>query len=164
MANYYTQASFIIPLTEEQTVFAVKVIECFLDEKIDLTKRHKTKASKAYDNAVFCLARKLAKSVDEYDPDNQCIGFSYQAKPKGLWISHDENINTDNAGVFTQCLLKHFDIDAYVAIEAAHTCDRARLDGFGGHALFITKKHIRWVSTFEWIERQARRSGLKRAE
>lgn len=163
MANYYTQASFIIPLTAEQTVFAVKVLECFLDEKIDLTKRHKTKVARAYDIAVFRLARKLAKSVDEYEVHNQYIGFSFQAQPNGLWISHDESINTDNAAIFTQCLLKHFDIDGYVAIEAAHTCDKARLDGFGGHALFITKKHIRWVSTYEWIESQARRSGLKRA-
>ncbi|MCU7556089.1 hypothetical protein OCL06_15970 [Alteromonas sp. ASW11-19] len=163
MANYYTDASFIVPLTPEQTEFALKVLQCATDDSIDFTKKHKTAAAKQYEPAVFRLAKKLAKAVMDESLEEVCLDFRCEQEPKGLWISHDETINTYHAATFTHLIMKHFDIDGYIDIQAAHTCNKRRLDAFGGHAAFITKKEVKWTSTHQWVYQQAKRSGLSPA-
>lgn len=161
MATYNTLASFIIPLSPVQLDFAVSVLSCVEDEKLDLTKKHKTKAAKAYNSSVYRLAKRFAKKMEGYDPEFAYSGFSWERGSGGLWISHDESIHTDNAAMFTHLLLKHFDIEGYVAIEASHDCDRPRLDAFGGHAFFVTKNALRMTTTCKWVYQQAKRSGLQ---
>lgn len=165
MSNCYTHASFIIPLTSEQKDFAVRVIECFEDDAIDLRKNHKTKEAKAYDNDVYRMAKKLAKNIDDYEPDWALKGFDYDTdESEGLKISHDEHINTDNAAYFAHLILKHFNSDKYVCIDAAHICDKAIVDHFGGTALFVTKKGVNWMSTSNWLERQVQLFDKKQAK
>ena len=157
MANFYTKASFVLPLTSEQADFALEVLNCITDAELDFTKKHKNKAGKAYDNDVYRLAKKFAKTCDDFIQGEFYLGFEYEKfdnDPKGIWISSDESIDTGEAAEFCHLILKHFDSDDYVSIEAAHTCSKLRLDAFGGHAAFVTKKGIKYFSTFEWIGRQ----------
>ena len=161
MANYYTEASFILPLTSEQQEFAFNVLDCIQDKKIDLLKKHKNAKAKSYDRSIYSLAKKFAKVNDEYEQGDDTLGFDVEPNEDGIWISHDESINTENAAFFCHLILKHFDSNDYVAIQASNTCSKPRLDAFGGHAAFVTKKGIRWISTFEWIQKQI--NNFKRA-
>lgn len=154
MANYYTEASFIIPLTEEQVKFAFDVADCIQDERIDFNAKRKNTAAKSVKTDVYEIAKKAILSFEDYEPGCASLEFNMEPQPEGLWIYHDESINTNNAANFTHLLLKHFDLDVCVGIEASETCSKARLDSFGGHAAFVTKKGIKWMSTSEWIHKQ----------
>jgi len=43
----------------------------------------------------------------------------------------------------------------YVQFSTAQTCDKARIDGFGGSALHITAKAIEHIDTDSWLRRKA---------
>lgn len=157
MANYYTEASFILPLTSEQLTFAFNVLECVQDDEIDLRKKHKTTKARSYDSSVYSVAKKFAKSNNDYEADYFSLGFDFSSIEEGLWISYEENINTERAALFCHLILKHFDSNNHVAISASHTCSKPRLDAFGGHAAFVTKKGVKWMSTDCWLNSQINR-------
>ena len=163
MANYYTRASFLLPLKEPQITFALSVIDCALDENLDFTKRHKTKAAKAYNPSVFSIAKKMARNQSDYDQGGFYLDFSFSVESNGILIFHDESIDTCKAALFCHVILKHFDSNEAVLLNAAHTCSSARPDGFGGEAAFITKNNIRWMSTDYWLTRKlsAHQASLK---
>jgi hypothetical protein len=157
MANYYTEAAFEINLELEQKIFALQVLECAEDEKVDFTKSHKTAHEAAYPKDVYRLAKKFVKSLDDYEPGSVYLPFEYADTGDSIHIAHDESINTEAAATFCYLILKHFDSDGYVCIEAAHTCSKPRPDGFGGHAAFVTKKGVKWMSTGYWIHKNITR-------
>jgi hypothetical protein len=154
MANYYTEASFIIPLNQEQTEFALNVLECVEDERIDFNKAHKNLAAKRFKADVYKNAKKLALYLGDYEPGMGYVGFKAEPEENGLWVSHYETICTQTASYFVHLLLKHFNLDICISIEASHTCSKARLDAFGGHAVFVTKKSIKGSSTSQWLQKQ----------
>lgn len=45
--------------------------------------------------------------------------------------------------------------DEFVQFATAHTCDKARIDGFGGSALHITAARIEHIDTCAWLQRLA---------
>ena len=153
MANYYTKAALELTLPLEQKIFALQVLECAEDENVDFTKSRKTAHEAAYPNDVYRLAKRFVKSLDDYEPGNVYLPFEYVDTGDSIHIAHDENINTEAAATFCYLILKYFDSDDYVCIEAAHTCSSPRADGFGGHAAFITKKGGKWMSTGHWMHR-----------
>lgn len=153
MANYYTQAAFELTLTLEQKTFALQVLECAQDELVDFSKPQKNRHGRAYPNDVYRVAKKFVKCLDEYETGNVNLPFIYTDTGNSIYFSHDENINTLAAATFCHLILKHFNSDDYVCIEAAHTCSSNRTDGFGGHAAFITKKGVKWMSTGHWMHK-----------
>lgn len=153
MANYYTEACFILPLSKTQKTFALSVIECATDQAIDFTDKSKVEQAKQYDTDVFTLAKQLVTAFD-YTPGEVCLEFVAHKDEDGIQISHDEHINTEAAAMFCHLMLKHFNLNEHVVIEAAHTCSATRVNGYGGHAAFITKVGIKWFSTHEWISQQ----------
>lgn len=157
MANYYTKAALEFTLPLEQKTFALQVLECVEDEKVDFTKSRKTMHESAYPNDVYRIAKKFIKSLDDYEPGNVYLPFDYMDAGDCIHIAHDENINTESAATFCHLILKHFNSDSYVCIEAAHTCSKPRADGFGGHAAFITKKGVKWMSTGYWMHKNIAR-------
>lgn len=44
--------------------------------------------------------------------------------------------------------------DGFVQFATAHTCDKARIEGFGGSALHITATRIEHIDTCAWLQRQ----------
>lgn len=155
MSNNYSQSSFLLPLDkQEQISFAKAVIECVEDEDIDFNEETKTEAEKAYDNAVFEIAKEIALSDSNYAPGGVSLGFVASFEEEGVHIYHDENIDIENAALFSHLILKHFNSENYATLAAAFTCDRPRLNEFGGAAAFITAKGINWMSTFSWVQSQ----------
>ena len=65
----------------------------------------------------------------------------------------------DEAGFGVDCLaflqekLLKLNADAYphIAIQGATTCSKMRPDEFGGFAYFITRDHVRYMSTWGWL-------------
>jgi hypothetical protein len=154
MANYYTHTSFIIPLNQEQTNFAFDVLDCAQNEEIDFNSNRKNVAAKSFKTDVYKVAKKLALFLTDYELGCVSLDFTVSSDADGIWISHDETINTEVAAYFTQILLKHFDLDIGVGIEASHTCNKSHLDAFGGHAAFVTKKSVKWTDTRQWLQKQ----------
>lgn len=150
MADYYTEASFKVPLNPEQIKFAFDVLDCAQDERIDFKDKHKNTAAKSFFTEVYKTAKKLALSFD----DAVYIDFNIERQDDGIWISHETSIDTEIASYFVYLILKHFNLDICVAIEASHTCSKPRLDAFGGHAAFVTKNGVKWMSTRQWINKQ----------
>jgi hypothetical protein len=158
VANYYTQGSFVFKLNTVEKAFALSVLDCVKDEEINLKKTHKTVAAKTYDNAVYRIAKKLAVVCEDYDEYKEfCLNFDAENDENGLWISDDNSLNGHNAAYFIYFILKHFNKDDSVVFELAYTCDKLRLDSFGGEAWFITKKQVRYMGTNQWAYKQQKR-------
>ena len=43
--------------------------------------------------------------------------------------------------------LKKFAPNAFVSVEFAHTCDKAKVDSFGGSMVVVTSQGSSWMST-----------------
>lgn len=157
MANYYTHGSFIIPLTSEQVEFGLSLIECVCDKKLDLLNNYKRKAASKYEESVYKLAKKLARRLYLYGCEEFQFSFDVEETNEGLCLYSFESFNTEQAATFTHLLLKHFDLNHIVAIEAAHSCSRPRSDGFGGHAAVVSKLGVKWMSTYDWVKKQKKR-------
>ncbi len=152
MANYYTQASFVFSLTTKQALFAIQVAEC-LEDIIFQQEKHKTHSS-IFEFDVLEVAKLFASKSDNYEASNYELEFDIEIDSEGVWISHDEVINTDNASIFIQIILNYFRIDTYVFFGACTFCSKKHLDGFSGIAYFITKDEIKWQSTDSWGNQQ----------
>lgn len=151
MASYFTKAAIEFKLALEQKIFALQVLECAEDEKVDFTKSRKTRHESAYPNDVYRIAKKFVKSLHDYNPGDVYLPFEYRDTGDSIHIAHDETMNTQAVATFCHLILKHFDSDEYVRLEAAYTCSSPRPDGFGGEAAFITKKGVKWMSTGYWM-------------
>jgi len=62
-----------------------------------------------------------------------------------------------------QAFLKRFRRREGYGIESAMTCSKPRVDGFGGAAVWITARGCTWLSTHDWLERQAARHEQREA-
>ena len=168
MANHYIQASFMIKCTREQADIAtgaLSEVSTYDDEMSDWAKSVIKRAA----DDTFTLKETILRECFFNHPDqSDDIGahdhsselfwdFDAVVEDDGIWVSADESINTDHAAIFTSAVLKAFEIDDLVVIEAAHTCSKPQLDAFGGHAVVVSKDHIEWDSTQQFIaaERQA---------
>lgn len=165
MATYYTQASFIVPCTKEQATIAIEAFQSLTDEAwlADAdnilrivhcaTTPGQPLHTLMYHYLAACFGKDEWGTPDTWDrPD-----WDVDVDTRGLWISHNETINTERAAYFTQAILKTFNLDAFVPLYASHGCDKPHLDGFGGHACIITKERISWRDDqrFEVAERRA---------
>jgi len=77
-----------------------------------------------------------------------------------LWI-HDDTGGSE-IEVLTELLqdfLTKFRADQHITFSWAHTCSKPRFNSFGGGAVFITSKEIRWMSTGDWMAEQRREHG-----
>jgi hypothetical protein len=160
MADYYTQASFVIPCSKEQAVIALEAINQVSGELGEIAAECLSKEEENDFSVTEKLIRFFYFNHPDYDKNIQEIQgdalswiFSAQLCPdeSGVWVQSDESINTEQAAIFTQGILSVFDLDHMVEIQAAHTCNRPRLDGFGGHAFVVTKDSMEAFSTDEFV-------------
>ena len=75
-------------------------------------------------------------------------------KPK-VWFSAEESGNVEQIASFVQEYLAKFHPDKHWAMEWANTCDRCRVDAFGGGAVFVTAKKVTFMNTGTWCHKQA---------
>ncbi len=165
MADYYTQASFIIDCSSEQAQIALDALDHINDQFTDYADAAVWKA----DNEELCAEEKIIRHCFYSHPDQEadnsvrelCWDFQVEATDGGLWVHSDGSINTEHAAVFTQAVLMAFNLPELVEIEAAHTCSKDRTDAFGGHACVVSKDFVRWGGLDDFIraERNAHKDG-----
>ncbi len=82
--------------------------------------------------------------------------LSIEEEIDGFFIAPDDDINTEHAALFTQAVLKAFDLDVQIPILASHTCSRHEVGAYGGHACVITKDKIAWAGLLDFVEAEKR--------
>lgn len=97
-----------------------------------------------------------AKSVVLYKPAQSIgtvslqIGTAYQldifrktvlavAEPDGVWICHDESMNTDHAEMLVKALVEELDLPGIFVCSWAYVCSKPRIDEFGGGAFAVQR-------------------------
>lgn len=165
MTNYYTEASFIIPCNTCQVTIAFKALSAITDGN---TVDFDTLMSRKPDNGLL-REEVIIRHCLNHHPDRlpesghypDFWDFDAFQTDDGIWIRANESINTEHAAIFTEAVLAAFNLPHLVVIEAAHTCDKARLDAFGGHACTVTKNGIIWHDYNDSLEatRQAHLNG-----
>src|SRR5690554_6152355 len=155
MADYYTNASFIIPCTEVQAEEALEALKHIRGELSQFAKevieKPSDQLSTAKEKIILSCFQEHPDQDPEYDLEDLEWNFNAEKGGTGIWIYENESINTEHAAIFTQAVLNAFDLPHLVGIEAAHTCSKPRLDGFGGHACVVTKDDIRWSDFQEFL-------------
>lgn len=156
MANYYTEASFIIPCSQEQAAIAIDALEHINGEFTEVAEAAIFKTDGMELTPEEKLIRHCFFNHPEQDKDNSNKEldwyFNIQWCNEGLWVYTVESINTEHAAIFTQAVLFSFNLPSIVQIQAAHTCSKQRTDAFGGHACIVTKDHIRWHVLYDFLE------------
>jgi hypothetical protein len=82
---------------------------------------------------------------------------------EGFWIKDNgEAGDLEQVAALVQEFLKKFRPDGSFSMEWAHLCDKHRTDGFGGGAVFITSKTMKWLNTNHWLSDRAKNFGKKK--
>lgn len=170
MANYYTEASFIVPLTHAQATAALEALSIF-HEDIDLNGDHKYLTGDGSNKGLSIsqeIARRAFQAHPEQTPDFQFTeifwGFFAEIYPEnGLAVCHDECIDAEHACVFIQAVFQVFDLDTVVTFEEAYTCSKARIDAYGGGAWAVGKDFIRSENNDDFVlaEKDAAEKGTQ---
>jgi hypothetical protein len=138
VADYYTNFSFIMPLTNQAAQ------EYALDLYADALRVSRGDEPD----------EKLPASIQEAVEDWQ---FEATAEPgegkMELWL-HSDSGGIDAVCAFIQHLLQKFDPKGRVGFEWSHDCSKPRTDAYGGGAAFITAKKIKTMNTCDWLRRQ----------
>lgn len=135
MANYFTNFSFIVPLTnaEQQT----QALELF----------RQMSAIQQGEEAPEDFPANLKEFADD------CV-FEVEAgtEPNSLWI-HSDCGGVDSVCEFVHYIIKQFKLEP-VAFEWSFDCTKPRTDAYGGGAAYITSTEIKSITTFDWIREQ----------
>ncbi|MDI5832579.1 hypothetical protein OCF84_21335 (plasmid) [Shewanella xiamenensis] len=165
MANFYTEASFIIPCNSAQAAIAINSLVHITDQFSDFAELAVFKADSEKLSPEELIIRHCFFNHPEQEKDNSLkeLPWAFDVKPSedGLWVHANESMNTEHAAVFTQALLNAFNLPSLVVIEAAHTCSKASTFAFGGHACVVSKDFIRWHGLTDFVnaEMDAHRDG-----
>ncbi len=152
MADHYTKSSVFLAACPSEKTFLLELIQCLQDPESGLLKARKPKKAMKYDPLVYKAAKAFVKNdQDYYDPDDYSIGFEIEDMDDGVALFDMCDFNSDNAAMICHLVLKRFDRADYVLINAAEVCSKPRVDEFGGHAAFVTKKGVKWMCTSKWL-------------
>jgi hypothetical protein len=130
MANYYTNFSLVLKLSEKQKRYA-----------LDLANKGSNYSTD--DQVPDGFPVSLVDALDEWF-------FEIEDEKEGLWI-HSENGGIDAACLFIQHLLQKYDLQGHIAFEWSHDCSKPRVDAFGGGAAIVTATEIKTLNTSDWI-------------
>jgi len=131
MANYYTEASFMVHFeTKEKEARAAEILYSLANHE---------------EEPCQGPLKELAKDMELHNYGY--VGFEVTDEPQfSWWISHDETLDAERTVIFLSYLMEH-DLLKPMGFEFAHTCSKARLDAFGGGCVFITKDATYWSYT-----------------
>jgi hypothetical protein len=154
MASSQIFAAFFVPLNPEQITFALDVFDCTEDENIDFEDTRKSTAAKTFKDDVYQVAKKTVLALECYEPFTPCLDFRIDVVHDGINIIHRETVDTDTSASFVHQLLKHFNLDTYVSVQASQVSREYNLDICNNHSVFITKKGIKKTFANAWIRKQ----------
>lgn len=137
MANYYTNFSFIMNISESEKHW----IERFL-----------------------ILSEKLVKE-ENYEPINVEFRDLRPTDYEAWFYSYGDEYSSVNAlSDFMKRFLVKFERDDVIVIEWANDCSKPRVDGFGGGAVVISRLGIDFINTTVWAQQMSKMVGRRLTE
>lgn len=92
----------------------------------------------------------------EADEEWEYAGYLADADEHGVWIRHNESIETDHAEKLVRALVEELELPGVHVVSWSYTCSKPRIDEFGGGAFAVQKGHPTvWVDAASEAERQA---------
>jgi len=92
----------------------------------------------------------------ESDPEEGYVGYEAVLEADGVWIHHDESINTDHSATLVRALVDELDLPGIFVCSWSYTCSKPHIDEFGGGAFAIQKgRDTIWVDAASEALRQA---------
>ena len=142
MPDYYTSFSFLLNLPGAEAIkYAINLATIAADLRWESEEDRETGETQ--------FPKELELFLDEWD-------FEVAEEKSGIWI-HSDDGGTDAACHFVQHLLERFGIIEPVSFEWANTCNKPRLDAYGGGAAVITATDIKAISTSQWVFKRLER-------
>ncbi len=142
MANNYTMASFLVPMTKAQ-------VQWVIDAEKHLENRAYGMTEELPPAPYVSLVERLREQDLEYS------GFEHCEETKdGLWIAGMESFNPEYAAILLHEWMLAFDIKSRaVSFQYAETCSKPRCDEFGGGAVVVSHAGFEFLNTASWVER-----------
>lgn len=142
MANYYTDFSFVMQLSNEEEVDAALELWAKINNAAQET-------SYAHDTPLASLAEELNVPI-EFTPFIKDSNFGFELESQlgyRLWFNTKDIDGTGNpraAAEFVHYLLKAYQPAGFVYFEWANTCSRPVQGAFSGGAAIATAKNIHY--------------------
>jgi hypothetical protein len=147
MADYFTQFSFVIPVTPEQGNWFTQV-HALAAELIGHTEDGEARENIEGPQDVVLAALGLAEKRDG-DP---CLQVVYDDKEGTVWVGSEDSGDVDYTADLVQAFLRRFNLDRVISFQWANTCSKPRLDAFGGGAVVISRRNADWLNTGTFME------------
>ena len=144
MADYYRQASFVIPTEDEdQTKWLISVFDGAGALFADLSKEPES-----------CLPDEAVTVATEHGFDFVYADLpDWRVHPDGVWVSSD-NLDIEFMEIVIQAYLRKFHPNKFFGFEYAMTCSKPRLGGFGGGAVYVDAKEVSYDGSYSWLSYQ----------
>jgi len=152
MANNYLQFSFALKLKSK------KEKAWCLDHLTFLSKIHEECDRMQIDPTEHPRSDEYEKFIEDYNlyGDEDDLSFRCDVKDGAVYIDSGESGDADHAAIFAQKFLASFDSDDGIGFSYSVTCDKLRVDEFGGGAFFITKDEMKHINVYDWIDERRR--------
>jgi hypothetical protein len=142
MADYYTSFSFVWDLPGADAIkYAIDLATIAEALRWESEEDRQTRETQ--------FPKELEVFLDEWY-------FEVAEEKSGICI-HSNDGGTDAACQFVQHLLDRFGIIEPVSFEWANTCNKPRLDAYGGGAAVVTATEIKAISTCQWVFKRLER-------
>lgn len=89
------------------------------------------------------------------------FGCHLDEKARTLWLFSDENGSVDGAAALVQRFLAACRPKYVFTLTWAGTCNRLRAGEFGGGAVVVTADRIKWMSTWDWVQKHGERAARR---
>ena len=182
MADYYTQVSMFLLYPAENLKWMQKLIgRCIWAEEFVNNGCEHTKKSleKVYAAAVTTRHAGAPQGSPWDELDDICLSFMvdglnlysgmdviYEENDvdlhcPALWVHGDEATNIDLLASCIQEMFKKFKLKDKIGFEWASSCSKPRLDAFGGGAVVVSAKRIKYMNTGVWLSKQLEKRKAK---
>ena len=144
MPNYYTQFCFGLRLPSAEAVEHALALAKLIDQHVGATEKE---ARAAGIPAEFFEYMEGGWSILV---ESAFIDGRWITEHPSIYISSDEDGNTNAAAALVQYLLVKYDLPA-TGFEYACTASRQVVDAYGGGAVWITKKDVEYMNSGHWL-------------
>jgi hypothetical protein len=148
MADYFTQFSFVIPVTLEQGNWFAQTHE-LAEELIGHAEDGEARENIEGPQDVVPAALGLAGKHDAFPS----IEVTHDEKEGTVWVRSEDSGDVDYTADLVHAFLKRFDLDLVVSFQWAHTCSKPRVDACGGGAVVISRRNTIWFDTGTLLEK-----------
>lgn len=155
MSHFIEHVSFIIPCTQEQAEIALRAL-CGISGELD---EDATDAISKPESDDLDAEERIVRHCYFNHSEQSCTNdvtelewrFVAEKNPAGIWVYSTDSFNPSDASVFSQAVLRAFDLPDLVEINVAHISTRLRVNCCGGSAFAVTKDTIRELCTTDFL-------------